>query len=212
VSPIRYVGSATASGNKTSHTVTLPATVQSGDGLLLMLATNSTATVAAPTGVTGWTQAGAVSTVSSRSVLWRKVATAADAGRNVTVTVSSISKANLVILAYRGTAPGNPLALVASAADAAGSSRHVTPQVTVADSRSWVVSWWTHKDSVSTSLVAPPGVTVRSNAAQTGSGMILGLVADGNGPAGAGVAGGLAATAAGTASNAHVWSIVLAPA
>jgi hypothetical protein len=179
--------------------------------MLMMIATNNLATIGTPTGVSGWIRVGAVNTASSRSVLWRRTAVAGDAGRTVQVPLSQLAKANLVLVAYRGTAP-NPVATVASVADAPGSSRHVTPTVTVANGRSWVVSWWTHKDSTTTTLVPPAGVIVRSNSSQTGSGVVTGLVADGGGPAPAGLVGGLAATASASATNAHMWTIVIAPA
>ncbi len=211
-SPIRFVGAASANGNRTTHPVVIPTSVQAGDALLLMMATNNLETVGTPTGVTGWTQVSSLATASSRSVLWRKVAVAGDAGRTVQVPLSAMAKANLVVTAYRGTAPGNPVASFTRVSDAVGSSRHVTPVIAVDNSRSWVVSWWTHKDSTTTTLGPPPGVFVRSNSSQTGSGLITALVADSGAAVPAGNVGGLAATASATASNAHMWTIVLAPA
>ena len=211
-SPIRFVGAASANGNRTTHPVVIPTSVQAGDALLLMMATNNLETVGTPTGVTGWTQVSSLATASSRSVLWRKVAVAGDAGRTVQVPLSAMAKANLVVTAYRGTAPGNPVASFTRVSDAVGSSRHVTPVIAVDNSRSWVVSWWTHKDSTTTTLGPPPGVSVRANGSQTGSGLITALVADSGAAVPAGNVGGLAATASATASNAHMWTIVLAPA
>ena len=162
-----------------------------GDALLLFFATNTTATVGSPSGVTGWTQVDAVAASSSRSVVWRKIATATDAGRTVTVGVSSISKADLSVVAYRGTSTTNPVAIVSRTTEATGTS-HVTPVVTVADSGSWVVSYWMHKDASTTALVPPSGVSVRASGTQTGSGRVTVLVADSGASVGAGSAGGLA--------------------
>lgn len=209
-SPIRFVAAAVTSGNKTTHTVTVPAGVQAGDALVLLLATNNLASVSAPTGVTGWTQVNGLATASARSVVWRKTAVAADAGKVIQVALGSMTKADLVVLAYRGTA-SNPIAAHAVVADANNTTVHVTPTLTVGNARSWVVSFWTHKDSTTTELTPPAGVTVRASASQSGSGMITALVADSGGPVPAGSVGGLAATAAAPASNAHMWTIVLAP-
>ena len=117
-----------------------------------------------------------------------------------------------MVLAYRGTAPGNPIAASSFVADAVNTTRHVTPVLSVANGRSWVLSIWTHKDSSTTSMTPPGGVAVRANVSQSGSGLITALVADSNAAAPAGNVGGLAATAAAPATNAHMWTIVLAPA
>ncbi len=77
---------------------------------------------------------------------------------------------------------------------------------------SWVVSYWTHKDSTTTALTPPAGVVVRASGTQSGSGTVAGLVVDSGAAVPAGPYGGLIATAAATATNATMWTIVLAPA
>ena len=74
----------------------------------------------------------------------------------------------------------------------------------------WVVSYWTHKDSTTTLLTPPGGVTVRASGTQTGSGTVKGLVVDTGGPVPAGPYGGLTAIAGATATDATMWTIVLA--
>ena len=208
---ISFVGQATANVNTRTHAVTIPSGVRAGDGLMLFLSTNNLATVAAPTGVTGWTQVGAVATSSARSVVWRKVAVAADAGKVVRVTLSAMAKANFVVAVYRGTSPVNPVAAFAGGPAANGTS-HATPVVNVTRSGTWAISYWMHKDSSTTTLTPPSGVVVRSNSTQTGSGRVVGLVADSASVITATSYGGLIARAAASASNAHAWTIILAPA
>jgi myo-inositol-hexaphosphate 3-phosphohydrolase/PKD repeat protein len=207
---ISFVGQASSNANNTIHRVTVPAAVVAGDGLLLFMATNTSATISEPSGVAGWQPLDTLSKPGSTVRVWRKVAQASDAGDTVRVDVSATSKANLVVMAYRGTSALDPVAAFASAIDVAGRSSHVTPIVDVALTGSWVVSYWTHKDSTATLLSPPEGVTVRANSTQSGSGTVKGLIVDTGGPVAAGPYGGLIAVAGATASNATMWTIVLA--
>jgi hypothetical protein len=196
--------------NSTIHRVTVPAAVAPGDGLLLFIATNTSATVSEPSGVSGWQPLNTLSKAGSTVRVWRKVAQASDAGGTVNIGVSAISKANLVVVAYRGTSTTDPVAAFASAIDVAGRASHVTPTAPVALSGGWVVSYWTHKDSTTTLLSPPGGVTVRASGTQTGGGTVKGLVVDTAGPVPAGSYGGLTATAGAAATDATMWTIVLA--
>lgn len=144
--------------------------------------------------------------------VWRKVAGVGDAGRTVRVNVSSISKANMVVIAYRGTSLVDPVATFARALDAAGRTIYVTPTTSVTGTQSWAVSYWMHKDSATTALIPPGGVIVRAGGTQTGSGRVTGLIADSGASVATGSYGGLAATAAAATSNATMWTIVLAAA
>ena len=79
-SPISFVvakGDDTAA-NVVNHTVTVPATVQAGDGLVLSFSDN--APNVAITAPAGWTQEASSSTSGMTARVWSKVATAADAG------------------------------------------------------------------------------------------------------------------------------------
>ncbi len=75
--PISFVGQATRNANATAFTVTVPAGVQAGDGLLLFASQAGTTTLTGPGA--GWTQIGRVSDGEITTV-WRKVATAAMPG------------------------------------------------------------------------------------------------------------------------------------
>jgi 3-phytase len=209
---IAFVGATTSNVNSQVHRVAVPTGVQAGDGLLLLFATNTAAAIAEPTGVTGWQPLNTLAMSGATTRAWRKVAGSTDAGAVVQISVSSGSKGNLVLLAYRGTSGVDPIAAFASAIDASGRSTHVTPVVDVSVANAWVVSYWTHKDSTSTLLAAPAGVVVRANGTQTGSGTVKGLVVDSGGPVPPGLYGGLTATAGATATNATMWTLVLAPA
>ena len=208
---ISFVGGATANASATAHTVTMPASVRAGDSLLLLLATNNLATVSAPTGVTGWSQVAALASGSARSVVWQKVAVAADAGKVVRVALSASTKANLAVVVHRGTSLTAPVAAFARVAAPSGTV-HSTPVVAVPQAGTWAVSYWTHRDSTTTSLIPPGGVQVRSNSTQTGASRITAMVADSGAAVTTSSYGGLVASGAATTWNSHVWTVILAPA
>ena len=125
--------------------------------------------------------------------------------------VSATSKANLVVVAYRGTSTTNPVAVFANGSGAAAVS-HATPLVNAPGTGRWAISYWIHKDSTSTTLSPPSGVVVRSNSTQSGAGRVVGLVADSGTAVATTSYGGLVATGAANSSNAFMWTIILAPA
>ncbi|MCU1359803.1 MAG: domain containing protein, partial [Ilumatobacteraceae bacterium] len=211
-SPITFVGQAATNANSTSHRVVVPATVQPGDGLILAFTASTNATIGTPTGVTGWRLLGTQSNGSMSTRLWTKVATAGNANAAISVTTSATSKSNFVVSAYRGTSTVDAVASVASSLETTSRATHTTPSITVASDRAWVVWYWAHEDSTTTTLIPPAGATVRSNTSQTGGGHITGLLADSNAAVGIGTTTGKVATAAAANSNATMWSIVLAPA
>ena len=208
IQPITFVAHAAADANSTAHVVTIPTTVAAGDALLLFFASNTTATIGDPV---GWQVLDTVSTSGSTTRVWRRVATAADAGAAVRVTVSSISKGDLAVVAYRGTDVTDPVAGFARAAETTARTTHVTPTATSSAAGLVAVSYWTHKDSTTTALTAPAGVTVRWSGTQTGAGRVTALLADSGGAIAAGSYGGLTATAAATSAHASTWTILLAP-
>jgi PKD repeat protein len=211
-SNISFVGQSSVSGNVTTHSANVPSGVQTGDALLMFFSGGTTpTTVGTPAGVTGWTALDQLTNASGTTRVWRKVAAAGDAGAQVSITMSALTKGNLMIVAYRGTSAVDPIANFARAAATNTSATRITPTVTVAGSTSWVVSYWMHRDSSSTSLSVPAGVTSRSTGTQTGGGRVTTLLADSDAAVPAGPYGGLAATAQAASSFGTTWTIVLAP-
>jgi hypothetical protein len=187
----------------------VPAGVQAGDGLVLVLSTNSTVTGAAPT---GWTQEGVVVSGNAPTTqVYQRVATAADAGGQVVVALSGQAKVTLQLLAYSGTAATGPIASVTTAADGAGTA-HTTPTAT-APAGSWVLSVWSDKQAGAREWVPPTtGVTPRSTIAGIGTGDIATLVADSGGPVAGGTVGGHTATVPTASNRATMLTVVLAAA
>ncbi|MFI2714642.1 PKD domain-containing protein [Micromonospora sp. NPDC018662] len=206
---ISFVGQATANANWTSHTVTVPSGVQPGDTLLLLLGQNTHTGTGEPTGVTGWTRLDRFDGGYATTTAWWKTATAGDAGTAVRVALDSQAKANLVVAAYRGVAPGAPV--FARATDPASTATRITPFAPVTAAQSWAVSYWLHGDAASTALTPPAGVAVRSNSSQTGGGRVTGLLADSASSVPVGSYGGLAATGAAASTTTTTWTFVLTP-
>jgi PKD repeat protein len=209
--PISFVATASSNLNVTNHGVTVPATVRPGDGLLLFVAINTTATINAPTGVTGWQPLSTVTAGSSVARVFWKVAGATDAGATLTVNLSAQSKANVVLAAYRGTSVSTPVAAFAGVAEPVARASHLAPTVSVTNPASWVVTYWSHKDSSTTSLTPPPGVMVRASGTQSGSGRVTGLLVDTGTPRAVGPYSAGTATASAASSFVTMWTIVLAP-
>ncbi|SDX86564.1 PKD domain-containing protein [Modestobacter sp. DSM 44400] len=189
----------------TSVALTVPSSVQPGDGLVLVLSTNSTVTGTAPS---GWSQVGTqVSSPSVTTQVFQRVAAAGDAGSAITVSLSASAKATLQLLAYSGTSPGGPVTAVAGASDVGGTS-HTTPQATTS-SAAWVLSIWSDKQSVARTWTAPSGVTSRNSLAGIGSGDVATLVADSGAPVPAGAVGGHTAAVPSASNRATMLTVVL---
>jgi PKD repeat protein len=204
-------GSAGAATNTvTSASVTVPADVRAGDGLLLVLSTNSTATGATPAGYRQEASLTAAGT-SPTTQVFSRVAGATDAGSRVTVPLSASAKVTLQLLAYSGTAATGPVASATGAASPSGTA-HTTPRVDVAAAGSWVVSIWSDKQAGARTWTPPSSVTARSNVGGVGNGDVATLIADSGAPVPAGSAGGLTATVPTASNRAVTFTVVLAPA
>jgi PKD repeat protein len=190
----------------TAASVRIPSSVQPGDGLVLVISTNSGATGTPPA---GWTREGSVASGSLITTqVFSRAAVAGDAGQVVRVTLSARAKVTVQLLAYAGTG-ADPVTSVAGAVDVGGTA-HTTPAVTAA-AGSWVLSVWSDKQTAARTWRAPSGVVVRSNLAGVGSGDVATLVADG-GRVQSGTVAGVTATVPTASSRATKLSVVLRPA
>ena len=209
-STIGFRGSATSSSNSTIQRVTEPAAVAAGDTLLLFATSNTATSVATPP--TDWTLVGTrMSSTDTQTLLYSKVASAADAGSQPTIVYSATTKAVVTLLAYSGTA-ANPIQALASAGETVNRATHTTPAVTVPTDGSWVVSYWADKSSATTGWSLPVGELQRGAAAATGSGHVTSASSDRGESLPAGPAGALTATADSSSAKATMWSVVLKPA
>jgi PKD repeat protein len=209
-SQIDYVGSAAVQASNSTPRVTVPAAAAVGDRLVLALSLNNTTrTVSAPTGVTGWTQLDSVVADDMRTVMWTKVVQAGDPGTQVTVALDGTAKYTLTVAAYTGVDSTQGLTF-AAAADTADHANRVTPAVTVPEG-AWVVSYWADKSSTTTVWTAAGSVTGRQMLCGADSGRICSLFADSGGAVPPGLFPGATATTDAPSRKATTWSIVLAP-
>ncbi len=207
---IAFRGAANANTNAASSQVVLPAAVQAGDALVLTATVNvDTTTVGDPA---GWTRLDTAITTGIQTVVWTKVATAADAGSAVTVPLGAIVKTSLTVGAWSGTRATSPVAAFAHGIDTTAVAAHTTPAATVATPGSWVVSYWADKSSTTTAWTAPAGQAVRNVSIGTAAGRVTSLLTDGAAAAAAGPAGGLTATTNAAGTKATTLTLVLAPA
>jgi PKD repeat protein len=212
---IAFVGEArTAAVSATSWSVTVPAAVAGGDGLLLVASFNSTSI--GVTGPEGWTLVGSRTAGSLLTNVYQRAAITSDAGSAVKVTGSAAAKADISLMAYRGTSVAGPVsAWAAATAGGTSASSHTTPTVTVPDNGSWVVSLWADKSSsTATTMLTPPAAqSTRHQTCGTGAGHVCALATDGAQPVSAGsTAGGRTATADWSSASDTMWTLVLRPA
>jgi PKD repeat protein len=205
--PVAFRGAAGFNNNATTASVTVPPTVQPGDGMLLVLTQNSTTVTVTPP--VGWTAVDTIISGGAVSRLYSRVAEAGDAGRPVGFGFSAFNKVDLRLVAYSATNTVNPVAAFTRSADAALVIAHPSPTAPVAASGSVVVTFWADKSSSTTSWTPPPGVETRSTGIGSGSGRITSLVVDTGSAVPSGTYAGLSASTD-AASRAIAWTVVLA--
>jgi PKD repeat protein len=205
--PITFRASAMANGNATTESVTVPSSVQSGDGMLLFATGANAATLTAPA---GWTLVGQSpsSTTSLTTAVWRKVATGSDAGATVSVGFGAVIHGNVQLVAYDGTNSTNPVAQSQVLTSTTATSV-TSPSVTIGSGGSWVVTYWAAKSSTVTSWTTPGSQTSRSADNGSGSGRINSVLVDSGSAVPAGSAGGLTATTDAAPGGADAWTVVL---
>jgi PKD repeat protein len=201
---IGFVDSATFDGSGTMAQVTMPATVQAGDTMLLFESHASTAVTS--TVPAGWTLVGTTSMNNLTTNVYSKAATAGDASSSASVTYSASVKASLVVADYRNAAAGP----VETSASSVSTTVHSTPALTGLTTGSLVVSYWTDKSTTTTAWTAPAGVTKRADVYGTGSAADSALLADSGGPV-SGSYPSQTATNNATSGSSAQWSIALSP-
>lgn len=197
-----------AKSGVTSIPFTIPSTVQPGDGLVLLVTTNSAVTGSLPDGWASEDKLSAGTSVTGQ--VFSRVAQVGDAGSTVTVTLNGTARVNVQLVAYQGTSTTDPVSAVKHASDAGGTS-HTTPTLS-ATAGSWVVSFWADKSSTAHSWTPPSSdVVTRSNLAGQ-SGQVAALLADGGTAVPNEPVGGLTATVPVASNQAVMFTIVVAPA
>jgi PKD repeat protein len=206
VATIGFRGASGASTGGTGASVSVPASVQPGDLLVLSVASAGTATHTPPA---GWTQVASVTPTGATTTVWQRTAVAGDAGTSVVVAFSTTQKADVTLLAY--SAAQVDRAGVATATEAFAAGNHTQPTVTAAQQGSRVLWLWNVKSSASTVLSLPDGTVSRSSFTGTGTGYVTTLAAE-SAQTVSGAVPGPTSTADGVASGRTTMvALVLAP-
>jgi hypothetical protein len=206
---VSFVGqSSVSTTTSVAFATQIPASVQPGDTILVFTSTGSAVTIGSSPSGSGWNAAGSATGSSGASRLWWKTAGPSDPGSSVSVGVSGLTKGNISVLAYRGAAYSASNFAVSTA----NTATRVTPTVSVANSGSWGISFWVHRDSTSTSLTGPGDVTGRLASTQSGGGHLTVLGGDSNAAVPTGTYGNKSATAQAASSFAITWTVILRPA
>jgi myo-inositol-hexaphosphate 3-phosphohydrolase/PKD repeat protein len=213
-SSIDFVGQATSNANNVAFTARVPGTVEADDTLLLFASQGSSATLTGPG--TGWTQIGRVVDSTHATTVWRRRATAADAGSTVRLTSgTTYTKVAMTLAAYRGLDLTSPVVSITGAPEPGTTASHTTPVVTNSTTGAWRVSYWSDKNSATTEWTAPTGETSRATTTGSGGGRVGSLLTDPQAPLTAGTpatTGGLTAVANAGTDKATSWTLLLRPA
>jgi large repetitive protein len=210
---ISFVAAASTSGNRSGHTVRIPASVRPNDRLLLFLTTNSTSGTLTDA-IPGWTLLQTRNGNGIRGRLWTRLATGADPDSDVSVSTSVLTKSVLSLTAYRSTGVPTVSASAVRGVDGLASS-HATPTVPVGRANSWLVNYWGEKSSTTQTWTLPNNVTSRSTTptgwASTGSGKVSAVLGDSNDEVPLGTAAARTATTSSDASRSVMFSVVIDP-
>lgn len=187
--------------------VVVPAEVQSGDVLLLFVTAAAADELQGPSGVSGWTDEGQVTSGPLAVSVFSHVAEDADAGQDVTMTLPRYFKTDLTLVAYRGVG-ADPVEIIESAV-ASRATEHTTPVVAVPGSGRTVLSFWADRSSTTTKWTAPAGLSVISTQIGVGGGRVTSLL--GAAESEAGEYGGLTAQTDQESARSAAMTVVLAP-
>lgn len=180
--------------------------MQPGDSILLFLSMDNVSSSVTPPA--GWTEVTGVSDDPMRTIVWSKVAGAADAGATVNVRVGTTVRASLMTMAYSGTSQTSPVLAAAAAGESVQRVQHTTPPLTTS-ARSRVISYVADL-STTTAWTKAAGQRVRGVAYGTGTPHFAVLATEHVTTLPAGTHGNVTATANTSSATATMLTIALA--
>jgi hypothetical protein len=169
---------------------------------------------ASKTPIAGWVKAGDVTDEDTRTAIYTKSATAADAGSTIDVEFPVSTRLISSMAVYDGVASVGPIT-TAGELSTKQQFTHTTPDVNVPAGGDWVVSYWEDKTAVTTDWTVPTSQQKRVQAiswydpAFPDTVRVTGVLTDDGAPTVAGTRLGLDATATGKSTSATMASIVL---
>jgi len=207
-----------ATGNKNEATgtdvlLTYPATIASGDAMLIRYAMAGTATTLNTPA--GWTLlAGPIDkSTTNREYLLGRVANGTEAGNTLIVSVaaSTAAKRYAQLVAYSGT-DTSPFGTPASIVETTAGTTHAAPTVNVTTSGCWIVEFAEDRGSPGSTTLTHGTYTQRDIQVGTGGGSMTVAAADSNSTVSISTtAGGGTWTGTLSTANAILWTVALLP-
>jgi PKD repeat protein len=207
-SALLHRGGASVNGNVKNQSVTIPASVEPGDGLVLFVSQNGSAALTDPA---GWQLVERHEAGGLITTLYQRVAGEGDAGAAVTVSSEVYQKINMELLAYGGTDMALPVASHEVVTEAKSITEHTSPLLSVTEAGSWAVTHFVDKSSSTTAWTPPDGTAVRSISLSGGGGRITSATVDSGGVVGS-TYGALVAHTDEPSSSSAAWTVILNPA
>lgn len=197
-----------------SLTLTIPATVQAGDLLLVVGAMNNGGNAAYDWATpAGWTKKDDRSVGSNfYAAVYSKVAVSGDSGATLTLASSNTGKSCAIVAAYSGCDQATPIDVFTPASETTSATAHTTPTVVTTQDQDWVVIAAAQSDSTTESWSTPAGYTKRQDSLDNVNlgGHCTATLQD-KGPLSVGTYGGEALNAAAASNKAAMWTIGIAP-
>lgn len=210
---IGYRASSSISANTSSTAISVPATVQAGDFLLLSIgwSTSSGQTLTAPSGWTSIAPAIDDQAQVAAQLFW-KIASGGDAGSGVPVVISAVGNLTALLSCYFNVNNVSPINAYAGLAEGTTNVlAHASPSVTSTVQNTRIVSVVFDKaNPVSTSWTPPSGTTLRAASFNASNPGVTGVCGDDTLMA-VGASGTRSWTADSATARAVMWSIVLRP-
>lgn len=176
-----------------------PTGIRSGDGLVLVISTNSATTATSTPGFTlvGTQTAPPTGTAVMTTQVLQRVADGTETGSLlIDFPAGSTLKATAQMVDYAGTPSTGPVRSVLGGNSCGDTTHCTTPTVTSGIvAGDWAMSVWSDKSANGGTWTAPSGVTVRNNLPGTGTGGVMAtLLGDSGGPVTGSSYGGLTAS------------------
>lgn len=190
--------------------VVIPATVQTGDCLLLAHTAGAAIKTAPDQGFL--LEKAGISNASAYGYLYKKVAAAGDAGKTISLTTQA-AKSDALLVAYSGTDPSTPVALSAVGAESISQTTHAAPELDPTAAGRLVEFLHLRDTSAAASTVwtPPTGTTSRASVNKAATSQVVTVAADGTAGAPAGAYSGNWTVDA-ASQNAVMIAVWLAPA
>lgn len=183
--------------------VVVPSSVQQGDLELLYVSAGTDGQTVAPN---GWSLVASRDNTPLETDVYSRVAPAGDAGSKVSLMMRSAVRVDVTLAVYSGA----QVDTTASAAET-NTTKHEAPAIGVNNAASYVVSYWTSRNSTSSTWTPPSAVTVRHTGTGTGGGHVDTELGD-SGPVATGTYPSQIADSGTVAGKGTSFSVVLSPA